>query len=164
MMDEQQSIEKKSINLDGTPLLDFLKRKKKETDEDKRIYEAVNKFVDENSKIFADEQFASQWGTIRSIAMKERTYERIVFMLFDKTKIVNRTLNNQESVEPNAYLTHGVAVDRWTKKGRREALRRFIEDMHASQEVSRFGDITAKALVNLASEMSKQLNNGDDGK
>lgn len=164
MMDEQQTTEKNTFNLGGTPLLDFLKRKKNEMDEDSRIYKAVNRFVEENSKIFLDEQFASQWGTIRSIAMKERTYERIVYMLFDKTKIVNRTLNNQESVEPNAYLTHGVAVDRWTKKGRRETLRRFIEDMHASQEVSQFGDITAKALVNLASEMSKQLNNGDDGK
>lgn len=163
MTEEQRSIEKNPINLGGTPLLDFLKRKKNETDEDKRIYEAVNKFVDENSKIFTDEQFASQWGTIRSIAMKERTYERIVYMLFDKTKIVNRTLNNMECMEPDAYLTHGVAEARWKKKGRREALRRFIENMHTSQELSQFGDITAKALVNLASEMSKQSNNANNG-
>ena len=147
------------LELSGTPLLDFLKRKKDETLEDKCIYEAVNKFVKENKSRFSgrddNEKFASQWGTIRSIAMQERNYDGLMEELFYKTKIVSRTLENKEENEPNAYLTHGVAKTRWEKNGRREALRQFIVNMHSQEMTRQFGDITGKALVNLAAEMAK---------
>ncbi len=139
--------------LGGTPLLDFLNNRRKETLIDQCIYEAVNKFVAVNGKLFAGERFASQWGTIRSIAMQERSYEGIEYALFEKKKSVVRTKYNQQSVESDAYLTHGVAKERW-KNGRSEVLRQFITDMHT--EKAALGDITAKALVNLAAEMAKK--------
>ncbi len=135
----------KADDLGGTPLLDFLKRKRNEMCVDKCIYDAVNKFVVGNTKMFAGESFASQWGTIRSIAMQERTYKEIMWALFEK---------KDESGEDDAYLTHGVAKDRWKENGRLEILRRFIEDIHSKER--QFGDITAKALVNLAAEMAKK--------
>ena len=85
--------------------------------------------------------------------MQKRTYEGIVYALFDKKKSVVRTKYNQESEDPDAYLKHGVAAERW-KNGRSEVLRQFITDMHT--EEAALGDITAKALVNLAAEMAKK--------
>ncbi len=143
-------------SLGGTPLLDFLNGKRKETLVDRYIYEAVNKFVNDNKNRFTGDKFASQWGTIRSIAMRERTYERIILELFDKTKTVIRTKENKLSKEPDAYLTHGVAADRWKKNGRDKALRSFVDGLHTQDTLQRFGDITARALVNLAAEMAKK--------
>ena len=85
--------------------------------------------------------------------MQGRTYEGIVYALFDKKKSVVRTKYDQQTDDSDAYLTHGVAAERW-KNGRSEVLRQFITDMHT--EKAALGDITAKALVNLAAEMGKR--------
>lgn len=142
--------------LGGTPLLEYINRRQKDAVVDKYVYEKVNEFVNKNRSKFVGERFASQWGSIRSIAMKERTYDHIMVALFNKEKKVKRTLDNKETKEPDAYLTHGVAAERWKKNGRRDALKRFMNDIHSEDNVRRYGDITAKALVNLAAEMAKK--------
>ena len=53
------------------------------------------------------------------------------------------------------YLWHGVAEEQWKKYGRRDALKKFIEDNIYSQK-EQYGDIVCRALVNLSSEMAKQ--------
>ena len=54
----------------------------------------------------------------------------------------------------DAYLTHGVAKDKWAKSRRKDNLNEFLSDVF--EEKKRYGDITARALINLASEMAKQ--------
>lgn len=114
-------------------LLDFLVRRKKHHDAQMYIYQKVNKFVEKNRDNFKGERFASQWGAIRSIAMQEKTAERIKKALYeDKEK---------------GYLMHGVAKDQWDKSGRRDNLIEFVEKTD--------GDILREALINLCSEMAK---------
>ena len=67
--------------------------------------------------------------------------------LFDKTEE-----KNGRKVKA-AYLTHGVAESKWAKRGRREALEKFISDDCWKDE---YRGIIARALINLASEMAKQ--------
>lgn len=90
-----------------------------------KIYEAVNQFVEKNWDRFKDDSFASQWGTIRQNPSRE--------FLLDGA---------------NAYLTHGVAMDKWNSRGRLNAFKDFINDnKHLDERL---------LLINLASEMAKR--------
>lgn len=139
------------IPLSGTPLLDYLNAAKQNKDIDEYIYGKVNKFVDDNRTKFQDDRFASQWGGIRTIAMQYVTHDAIMRELFERQETKTRTRDNIEETVPAAYLTHGVAKDKWEKQGRKEALKGFIDEVHQEG----YGDITGKALINLASEMAK---------
>lgn len=110
-----------------TALQRYLQRQKKNEDNMQAVYEAVNKFVGENWWRFKDDSFASQWGTIRQQLDRE--------FLFDGS---------------DAYLTHGVAMEKWNKKGRRDALKSFLDDDKNKNLDERL------LLVNLASEMAKR--------
>lgn len=143
-------------SLSGTPLLDYVARMQKQDAAERYIYKKVNEFVTEHTRIFRGVAFASQWGTIRQTAMQQRTYETIRFELFDKTETKTSGKDNQRKTVPAAYLTHGVAEEQWKKKSRRSVLEKFVEDIHSQENRNKYGDITAQALVNLASEMAKQ--------
>ncbi len=151
-----QTNEKTSISLGGTKLLNYINRKQKETQEDEFIYNTVNAFVKKYNHIFKDKISSSQWGTIRSIAMKEQKYENIIEALFDKKKEVTHTKKYIISHKSEAFLTHGISEERWKEKGRVDKLYKFINEIHSQENINKFGDITAKALVNLASEMGKK--------
>ena len=141
--------------LKGTPLLGYIAKRRTEDEAERYIFEKVNRFVSDNKPRFAGGISASQWGAIRSIAMQYTTNAAIVYELFDKTKIVTRTKDNHKESKPDAYLTHGVAETVWKKKRRKDTLRQFVDEVHSSENVAKYGDITAQALVNLASEMAK---------
>ena len=97
------------------------------------VYIAVNKFVTDNQKRFEKESFASQWGTIRSIAMKSKSQAEL------KNKLYN---------SPEGYLVHGVAKDKWDEMGRLDSLKSFIEKLEPQ--------VASEAVVNLAAEMAKK--------
>lgn len=128
-----------------SPLLNYINRAIRDKGEDEYIREKVNKFVDDNAGRFSGECFASQWGTIRTIAMQYKKSKEIKDKLFaqcdDKKKC--------------GYLTHGVAKEQWDKRDRRTLLQKFVEDVEKEAYKKNYGDITAKALINLASEMAK---------
>ena len=128
-----------------SPLLNYINRAIRDKGEDEYIREKVNKLVDDNAGRFSGERFASQWGTIRTIAMQHKKSKDIKDKLFaqsnDKTKC--------------GYLTHGVAKEQWDKRDRRTLLQKFVEDLEKEAYKKNYGDITAKALINLASEMAK---------
>lgn len=149
-------------SLSGTPLLNFVARKMKEHEAEQFIYEQVNKFVHNNEKKFSNAKFASQWGHIRSIAMKERSYEDIMFHLFDQQKMKTTTKENIKKNVDKAYLTHGVAAEKWKKYGRRKNLEDFLENINKEGAQKGYGDIVAKALINLAAEMAKKAQKGKD--
>ncbi len=137
---EQKEVENSP---EDTSLLKYLHRCQREQKAQQFIYGKVNDFVDENKGRFSGERFASQWGTIRSIAMQARTYEAIYKGLFEQEK---------------GYLVHGVAAERWKKSQRRKVLEVFLEETR--DEGAKYGDkLCCKALVNLASEMAKIARN-----
>jgi hypothetical protein len=99
---------------------------------EQKILKEVNEFVAWHKDKYTKESFASQWGTIRSIAIKRKTKAAIMKELFDKT---------------NGYLTHGVAKDKWDERRRRDDFEVFIERFNENEFQS--------TLINLASEMAK---------
>jgi len=111
------------------------------------VYSAVNIFVADHQKQFESESFASQWGTIRSIASSTKEYEKLWESLFwEKTD--DEKKNNAKVIE--GYLVHGVAKDKWSERGRIDSLKTFIKSIEPKKLVS-------EAVVNLAAEMAKKI-------
>lgn len=81
----------------------------------------------------------------------------ILLELFDKKEWKKRepspTDPSTEVKEPTGYITHGIKAKDWKAKQRDKILREFIEQMGNNQE---YGDLSQRALVNLASEMAKK--------
>lgn len=133
--------------INNSPLLNYINRAIRDKEEDEYIRKKVNKFVEDNTDRFKKDRelFASQWGAIRTIAMQYKKSKEIKDKLFaqcdDKKKC--------------GYLTHGVAKEQWDKRDRRTLLQKFVEDVEKEAYKKNYGDITAKALINLASEMAK---------
>ncbi|MGN0229330.1 MAG: hypothetical protein ACI4BH_05920, partial [Muribaculaceae bacterium] len=68
-------------------------------------------------------------------------------------EVMRYVIGNNEN-DSNAYITHGVAKDKWKKFRRRNRLKDFVTLIYRENE--RFGDITCRAIINLSSEMAKQ--------
>lgn len=141
---DQSNEENAEMPLLPEPLLcDYLKKAKTRAEGDEWIYEKVNDFVDSNSKYFREDKFASQWGTIRALAMRYKTYNDI------KTYVIGKC-----EKDPVAYITHGTAKGKWEKFERRDKLEGFVEEAYSKKD--QYGDIVSRALINLSSEMAKQ--------
>ena len=112
-----------------SPLLRHLERKSEAASREAKAYKAVNDFVEKNAHLFGNRLFASQWGSVRSIAASCKDYESLFDALFTDKK---------------GYLAHGVAKDKWSERGRSGLLKEFIESNGVA------------ATVNLASEMAKK--------
>ena len=140
-----------------TPLLKFLAKKQKAIEASSFIYESVNAFVKDHKNQFSKSSFASQWGTIRNIAIQNDTMESLLEELFDKvitkTREDSPTDHRTQTTEPAGYITHGIKAKEWKAKNRATILRNFILSMGKTEE---FGDLSQRALVNLASEMAKK--------
>lgn len=126
----------------GTPLLDFIKAQKEEEDIEVDVYKRVNAWVRNNKGKFKGDSFASQWGTIRNIAMTATSLEKLKRELFDNTIEKNgKTMNY-------AYLAHGVAADKWKDRGRLDAFKEFVNGLNEKN--------ARIAIINLAAEMAKK--------
>lgn len=142
-----------------TPLLQYLRNKEREDNIQSYIYKTVNDFTDNKAKYFRKEVFASQWGSIRSIAMRCKDYHQLNEELFTKTRIVHHypTLTDDRDYDKevsSAYLTHGMASKKW-EGDRIKYLKDFIENV--VRDGHSFGrDISVEAVINLASEMAKK--------
>lgn len=147
-------------NIKDVSLINYLVSRKKERDAIVYIYEKVNEFVRNYKLLFSSDSFASQWGNIRTIAMRCENKDQLINELFDKTIIRHHYDTPTDPIEEDryvevAYLNHGIAMDKWKKGNRVGILRSFIEDI--SKEESKFNqDITLEAVINLASEMAKK--------
>lgn len=161
----QASTEQERANptaLQGTPLLDFVRQRLERDEAEKLIMRKVNDFVEENRMRFQGAAFASQWGTIRSIAMAHPDKDSILNELFDKKgKKKHEASPSDPTTEYRtihaAYLTHGIAAEKWKKQKRGEKLRKFIDDPEVADAYKQ------AAVINLASEMAKICkSNGKD--
>lgn len=151
--DKKMVLEKPPLT--GTSLLAFLDKKQKQAQASAFIYKKVNEFVHNYKHLFTN-KFASQWGAIRAIAMQQVSASDLLLELYDKKELKRReptpTDSRTESMEPTGYITHGIKAKDWKNLHRDEKLRAFIEDMADTL----YGDLSQRALVNLASEMAKQ--------
>lgn len=141
---EELPTQKETIQreLTGTPLLGYLARRKELENVELDVYERVNNWISKHKDFFKGNTFASQWGTIRSIAMKNKSKTVLLNELFDK-----KAERNGKNVS-NAYLTHGVAADKWSERGRLKEFRDFVETLNE--------DNAQMAIINLAAEMAKK--------
>ena len=115
-------------------LLTVLRRKSSHSRRMSRVYDLVNNFAKEHARLFAGDQFASQWGSIRSLAMVHKDPDALI-----------------KAIE--GYLNHGVAKEKWEKNGRRSTLINFLSKEAAVPESeSSFRDL----VINLASTMGKK--------
>ena len=128
--------------LKGTTLLQYVGHQLKQEQMESAVYEMVNEWVNAHKGIFKGETFASQWGTIRNIAMQNKKLCDLKLELFEKTKV-----DRDGKSVPDAYLTHGVAADKWKERGRLKLFKEFVEKL--SDENAQV------AIINLASEMQK---------
>ena len=129
--------------LRGTTLLQYIGEQLKQEQIESAVYAMVNEWVSAHKGIFKGEAFASQWGTIRSIAMQNRKLHDLKSELFEKTEV-----NRYGKTVPDAYLTHGVAADKWKERGRLKLFKEFV---------GKLSDENAQvAIINLASEMQKE--------
>lgn len=128
---EEDKKEKISSNSD---LFNYLMQQQKRENLEVDVYEMVNEWVKANAPKFSKnkELFASQWGGVRSIAMKNITKETLVDKLYKNEK---------------SYLTHGVAADKWNEQGRLKVFKEFVENL--TDENAQI------AIINLAAEMAK---------
>lgn len=125
-----------------SPLLTFLRsRRSAETQADK-VVALVNQWVKDNSSRFSRGEFASQWGTVRSMAASAQSLEHLKEDLFG------------DYPEPTGYLVHGVAKEKWEGE-RLKSFRRFFDALE--DDGGKTSDAMARmAIVNLAAEMAKK--------
>lgn len=135
---EKENVTSKGKKEISTPLISFLKSLRNKEESEAYIYKTVNNFVSMYYARFTTESFASQWGTIRSMATL-KTESPIDKRLFG---------------EKDGYLQHGVAEEKWRLRGRRETLKKFV-DSFDSEEKKRL------ALINLSAEMAKRCRKED---
>ena len=111
----------------NSALFKYLLKQQVASESTQSLYQQVNQFIDDYGQLFMGKQFASQWSSIRNIAMIEP----------DERKIPDSIMT---------FLNHGVAEEKWNEKGRKAALEGFMEKK----------DNIRDRVINLASEMAKQ--------
>lgn len=120
-------------------VLGYLRRQQQQEKDQEFIYTKVNGFVNRSKALFLNESFASQWGTIRSMAMGAESLSKLSDALFEKSR---------------GYLAHGIAAEKW-EGARLKKLKEFVEGM------SKISDgVALRIMVNLASEMAKKCKEG----
>ena len=110
-------------------LIDFLTNKKNAFENNQTVYRVVQKEIEDLERLFKKGKFASQWGSIRSLAM-------ITPDSHDLIKAID------------AFLDHGVAKDKWEEQNRKGKLDDFMLK-HANEDLQ-------SIMINLASEMAKK--------
>ena len=134
---EKPACEKRGKGVDSS-LVRFLRKRKEDAERQNIIITEVNKFVEANKRLFKQDVFASQWGSIRSLAM---VYE-------DEEKLKEIIGSRKQDEEGKGYINHGTAAEKWDQRGRKERLWEFLENEELKGHLQ-------EAVINLASEMAK---------
>ena len=116
-------------------LIQYLLKKKTESTNQNIIITEVNKFVEKYKDRFSQDLFASQWSSIRALAM-----------VYDDDNKLKDVIGCSEQTK--GYINHGVAAEKWNERGRREVLENFLKN-------PLFKGHLQEAVINLASEMAK---------
>lgn len=145
---DSDSAKQNSSKSSSNSLIDYLVRQEKEEINLNAIYQSVDDFRKDNLSFFSDDEFSSQWGTIRSLATTAKDAEDLAAKLYDGE---------------NAYLTHGVASDKWQERGRLEKVIAFIESKRIKEDNSKEEDrLVILAVIHLAATMANEIANNKD--
>lgn len=126
-----------------TILYRYLDNKYKDKKYTAEIYELVNTWVKDGHMKFRSASFASQWGSIRNLALQS-------FSLVELKQSIN------------SYLTHGVASAKWKERDRLKWLNRFLDEIERYKMNNEMPDRYAiMAVINLSSEMAKKYRSND---
>lgn len=110
-------------------LINFLESKKHITERNQSVYQIVQDEVAVLEPYFKKGTFASQWGSIRSIAMITPESDQLIEAIL-------------------AFLSHGVAKDKWEEQNRLKRLSSFMKSYENNDLQS--------IMINLASQMAKK--------
>ena len=140
----------------NSSLIQFLKKKQEEAAAENNIIIEVNKFVEQNKELFSQDLFASQWGSIRALAMAYNDDEKLKKVIGcdeqeNPEKEQKKVIECDKQKEPKkkqGYIVHGVAAEKWNECGRRKVLEEFLKN-------PQFKGHLQEAVINLASEMAK---------
>jgi len=117
------------VSMPTSPLIDFLTSKKQTIESNQTIYQKVQEEVAMLEPYFKKGIFASQWGSIRSLAMITSDSQQLITAI-------------------DAFLDHGVAKDKWEEQNRKGKLDEFMLQ-HVNEDLQ-------SIMINLASEMAKK--------
>ena len=153
---QKETISNSQVTEVNSSLLRFLKKKKKDAENQSIIIKEVNNFVEQNKKLFSQDLFASQWGSIRALAMAYNDEEKLKKVIGceeqrNPEKEQKKAIECDKQKEPEkkqGYIVHGVAAEKWNECGRRKVLEEFLKN-------PRFKGHLQEAIINLASEMAK---------
>ena len=115
-----------------TDLLKYLKAQQKTYSTRKDANQIVEDEIKTLAPLFSKGQFASQWGSIRSLAM-----------------ITPNGSLLKEAID--AFLSHGVAEAKWSDMNRKKKLDDFMDEL-----MKNYQDNMQDIMINLASEMAKK--------
>ena len=110
-------------------LVEFLINRKQVVESSQVVYQIVQDEVALLEPYFKKDVFASQWGSIRSLAMITPNSDNLIQAI-------------------DAFLDHGVAKDKWGEQNRKGKLDEFMLQ-HANEDLQ-------SIMINLASEMAKK--------
>lgn len=136
---EKPACEKRGKGVDSS-LVRFLQKREEDAKKQNIIITEVNKFVEANKELFKQDVFASQWGSIRSLAM--------VYEDEEKLKDIIGSRKQDGEGKRKGYINHGTAAEKWDQRGRKERLWEFLENEELKGHLQ-------EAVINLASEMAK---------
>lgn len=131
-------------NLQENTILDYLANKKQQFEQKDLALEIIRNFISKHQSTFR-EITPSQWGCIRDVAAHSK----------NKNDLFDRLFGDK------GYLNHGIMLDLWETKGRKEILKEmidskfssFINDPAISLEESKIPQTVEK----LAAQMQKKI-------
>lgn len=141
-------LELKEITPKDKLTLSYLNRALKADEDQQKIYTLVNDFVEKNKSLFekSNEQFASQWGTIRTKAMQANSKQALLDTLFLKAKDKDEAKTIKEG-----FLVSGQSATKW-KDAQKRNLKDFLNGLEDA--------IALKTMINLSAEMAKKCKKG----
>jgi len=140
-----------SIQTNDTPVLNYLTQQKLYNENQQFIYEQVNSFVKNNERNFKEDSFASQWGTIRSLATQIKTKYFNLNQQEQKDLLLKKLFEEKDDPVTHkkigiGYLKHGVAAEKWEYKSK-----------DLENEIKKIApEIAIEVVINLAAEMAKK--------
>jgi len=140
------------VKTNDQSVLNYLNHQKLQKEYQNLIYEKVNTFVKENEKNFKGDRFASQWGTIRSVATQIKTKNFGLTVQAQKELLLKKLFEEKDDPKTKqkvsvGYLKHGVAKEKW-EGYKVDNLEKFIRNLKP--------ELTIETVINLAAEMAKK--------
>ena len=130
----------------NTPLAKYLQKKKQETGIELSTSKLVKDFIEKEGKSSLKKVSPSQWGNIRNIASRSKSAHEIKQKLYEGK---------------DAYLTHGVAYEKWWGENngvRLNRLKSIISEVEQNSENGNKVDLRI-FIAKFASEMAKAFKN-----